>query len=196
MCSYTQVVIVTHIGPVIPCQRHMFRSSQVIFLFFLFSFIQLVDFCHYCASLRCFDARKTLVNPSSSTIWIVYSFLQSIRTFQRSQSSCQIYPAAKISLIHGPNNQRAWYGFTKTPLASFSGCGLGVLEKFTVSFSHLLLAMCVFSIVLWLPYPGHKLHGVWVKEFPQFRDFFHYSGPELWAQNIHCQVENSATSHS
>src|SRR4029434_2191675 len=57
MCSYTQVVIVTHRGPVTPCQRHMFRSSQVIFLFFLFSFIHLVDFCHYCAFLRCFDAR-------------------------------------------------------------------------------------------------------------------------------------------
>src|SRR4029434_3584924 len=70
MCSYTQVVIVTHRGPGIPCQRHMFRSSRVIFLFVLFSFIQLVDFCHYCASLRCFDARKTSVNPSSSTILI------------------------------------------------------------------------------------------------------------------------------
>src|SRR4029434_10016245 len=57
MCSYTQVVIVTHRGSVIPCQRHMFRSSQVIFLFFLFSFIQLLDFCHYCASLPYFDAR-------------------------------------------------------------------------------------------------------------------------------------------
>src|SRR4029434_2526537 len=57
MCSYTQVVIVTHRSPVIPCQRLMFRSSQVIFLFFLFSFIQLVYFCHYCATLRCFDAR-------------------------------------------------------------------------------------------------------------------------------------------
>src|SRR4029434_7094864 len=57
MCSYTQVVIVTHIAPVIPCQRHMFRSSQVIFLFSLFIFIQLVDFCYYCASLQCFDAR-------------------------------------------------------------------------------------------------------------------------------------------
>src|SRR4029434_8938104 len=66
MCSYTQVVIVTHRSPVIPCQRLMFRSSQVIFLFFLFSFLQLVDFCHYCTSLRCFDARKT----SSSTILI------------------------------------------------------------------------------------------------------------------------------
>src|SRR4029434_4863454 len=32
-------------------------SSDLIFLFFLFSFIQLVDFCHYCASSRCFDAR-------------------------------------------------------------------------------------------------------------------------------------------
>src|SRR4029434_630984 len=57
MCSYTQVVIVTHRSPVIPCQRLMFRSSQVIFLFFLFSFIQLVDFCDYCVSSRCFDAR-------------------------------------------------------------------------------------------------------------------------------------------
>src|SRR4029434_2987787 len=57
MCSYTQVVIVTHRSPVIPCQRLMFRSSQVILLFFLFSFIQLVDFCHYCVSSRCFDAR-------------------------------------------------------------------------------------------------------------------------------------------
>src|SRR4029434_10769539 len=54
MCSYTQVVIVTHRSPVIPCQRLMFRSSQVIFLF---SFIQLMDFCHYCVSSRCFDAR-------------------------------------------------------------------------------------------------------------------------------------------
>src|SRR4029434_10669612 len=54
MCSYTEVVIVTHRSPVIPCQRLMFRSSQVIFLFFLFSFIQLVDFC---ATLRCFDTR-------------------------------------------------------------------------------------------------------------------------------------------
>src|SRR4029434_2646362 len=70
MCSYTQVVIVTHRGPVIPCQRHMFRSSQVIFLFFLFSFIQFVDFWHYSASLQCFHARKTSVNPSSSTIFI------------------------------------------------------------------------------------------------------------------------------
>ena len=57
MCSYTQVVIVTHRSPVIPCQHLMFRSRQVIFLFFLFSFIQLVDFCHYCVSSRCFDAR-------------------------------------------------------------------------------------------------------------------------------------------
>src|SRR4029434_10179565 len=56
MRRYNQVVIVTHSGQVIPCQRLMFRSSQVIFLFFLFSFIQLVDFCHYCASLPCFDA--------------------------------------------------------------------------------------------------------------------------------------------
>src|SRR4029434_6665640 len=70
MCSYTQVVIVTHRSPVIPCQRHMFRNSQVIFLLFFFSFIQVMDFCHYCASLRCFDARKTSVNPSSSTILI------------------------------------------------------------------------------------------------------------------------------
>src|SRR4029434_3607413 len=57
MCSYTQGVIVTHRGPVIHCQRHMSRSSQGIFLFFLFSFIQLVDFCHYCASLWCFYTR-------------------------------------------------------------------------------------------------------------------------------------------
>src|SRR4029434_4200243 len=51
MCSYTQVVIVTHRSPVIPCQR------QVILHFFLFSFTQLVDFCHYCATLRWFDTR-------------------------------------------------------------------------------------------------------------------------------------------
>src|SRR4029434_7654034 len=75
MCSYTQVVIITHIGPVIPCQRHMFRSSQVIFLFFLFSFIQLVDFGHYrlCGALMLESpvaTRKTSVNPSSSTILI------------------------------------------------------------------------------------------------------------------------------
>src|SRR4029434_4124811 len=76
MCSYTQVVIVTHRSPVIPCQRLTFRSSQVIFLFFLFSFIQLVDFCHYfrlCGALILESpvaTRKTLVNPSSSTILI------------------------------------------------------------------------------------------------------------------------------
>src|SRR4029434_9382356 len=75
MCSYTQVVIVTHRSPVIPCQRMMFRSSQVILLFFLFSFIQLVDFCHYCATLRCFDTRTTSVNPSSTTILIGLQFL-------------------------------------------------------------------------------------------------------------------------
>src|SRR4029434_10871640 len=57
MCSYTQVGIVTHRSPAIPCQRLVFRRSQVIFLFFLFRFIQLVDFCHYCASFWCFDAR-------------------------------------------------------------------------------------------------------------------------------------------
>src|SRR4029434_7508767 len=65
MCSYTQVVIVTHRGPVIPSQRLVFRSSQVIFLFFLFSFIQLVDFCHYCATLRCFDARVPRCNSQN-----------------------------------------------------------------------------------------------------------------------------------
>src|SRR4029434_4177446 len=47
MCRYTQVVIVTHRGPVIPCRCLMFRSR----------FIQLVDFCHYCATLLCFDTR-------------------------------------------------------------------------------------------------------------------------------------------
>src|SRR4029434_9067801 len=73
MCSYTQVVIVTHRSPVIACQRHMFRSSQVIFLFFLFSFIQLVDFCHYCVYLRRFDARYVSVSPSSSTILIFFA---------------------------------------------------------------------------------------------------------------------------
>src|SRR4029434_6842688 len=71
MCSYTQVVIVTHRSPVIPCQCLMFRSSRH-FHFFLFSFIQLVDFCHYCAFLLCFDARvprrKTSVNPSSTIL--------------------------------------------------------------------------------------------------------------------------------
>src|SRR4029434_7067271 len=88
MCSYTKVVIVTHRGPVIPCQRHMFRSSQVIFLFFLFSFIQLVDFCHYCASLRCFDARKTSVNPSSSTILQLYRSTAFCNPF--GNSACQL----------------------------------------------------------------------------------------------------------
>ena len=44
-------------GKTVRVGSSVFRSSQVIFLFFLFSFIQLVDFCHYCASLRYFDAR-------------------------------------------------------------------------------------------------------------------------------------------
>src|SRR4029434_1837193 len=76
MCSYTQVVIVTHRSPAIPCQHLMFRSSQVIFLFFLFSFIQLVDFCHYCALMleSPVATRKTSVNPSSSTILIGLQF--------------------------------------------------------------------------------------------------------------------------
>src|SRR4029434_4276121 len=66
MCSYTQVVMVTHRGPVIPCQRHMFRSSQVIFLFFSFQLHTARGFL----SLLCHAIRKTSVNPSSSTILI------------------------------------------------------------------------------------------------------------------------------
>src|SRR4029434_3017992 len=53
MCSYTQVVIVTHRSPVISCQRLMFRSSQVIFLFFPFQLHTARGFL----SLLCFDAR-------------------------------------------------------------------------------------------------------------------------------------------
>ena len=74
MCSHTQVVIVTHRGPVIPCQRHMFCSNQVIFLFFLFSFIQpwiFVLIVHLCRALMLESpvaTRKTSVNPLSSTL--------------------------------------------------------------------------------------------------------------------------------
>src|SRR4029434_1982262 len=61
MCSYTQVVIVTHRGTVIPCQHLMFRSRQVFFLCFLFRFIQLESHV---------TTRLTSVTLSSSTILI------------------------------------------------------------------------------------------------------------------------------
>src|SRR4029434_7817199 len=76
MCSYTQVVIVTHRGTVIPCQRHMFRSSQVIFLFFFSAsysswiFVIIVRLCGALMPEFPVATRKTLVNPSSSTILI------------------------------------------------------------------------------------------------------------------------------
>src|SRR4029434_9730973 len=66
MFSYTQRVMVTHRGPVIPCQRHMFRSSQVIFLFFSFQLHTARGFL----SLLCHATRTTSSNPSSSTILI------------------------------------------------------------------------------------------------------------------------------
>src|SRR4029434_2939443 len=94
MCSYTQVVIVTHRSPVIPCQRHMFRSSQVIFLFFIFSFIQRVDFCHYCASLRCFDARKTSGEP------LVFNHIN------RSTAFCNPFGNSASQLVTGTLNER------------------------------------------------------------------------------------------
>src|SRR4029434_4355029 len=77
MCSYTQVVIVTHRSPVIPCQRLMFRCSQVIFLFFFFSasysswiFVIIVRLCGALILESPVATRTTLVNPSSSTILI------------------------------------------------------------------------------------------------------------------------------
>src|SRR4029434_1578005 len=76
MCSYTQVVIVTHRSPVIPCQRLMFRSSQVIFLFFfsaLYSswiFVIIVRFFCVLMLESPVATRKTSVNPSSSTMII------------------------------------------------------------------------------------------------------------------------------
>src|SRR4029434_4654696 len=76
MCSYTQVVIVTQRSPAIPCQRLMFRSSQVIFLFFLFSFysswifVIIVRLCDVLMLESPVATRKTSVNPSSSTILI------------------------------------------------------------------------------------------------------------------------------
>src|SRR4029434_7724557 len=73
MCSYTQVVIITHRSPVIPCQRHMFRSSQVIFLFFFSASYSSWIFVRLCGALMLESpvaTRTTSVNPSSSTILI------------------------------------------------------------------------------------------------------------------------------
>src|SRR4029434_3511880 len=76
MCSYTQVVIVTHRSPVIPCQRLMFRCSQVIFLFFSFQlhtargFVIIVRLCVALMLESPVATLKTSANPSSSTILI------------------------------------------------------------------------------------------------------------------------------
>src|SRR4029434_4063428 len=100
MCSYTQVVIVTHRGPVTPCQRHMFRSSQVIFLFFLFSFIQLVDFCHYCAFLRCFDARVPRCHSQNVGEPLV------LNNINRSTAFCNPFGNSASQLVTGRFSQR------------------------------------------------------------------------------------------
>src|SRR4029434_2063848 len=76
MCSYTQVVIVTHRSPVISCQRHMFRSSQVIFIIFFSAsysswiFVIIVRLCVALILESLVATRTTSVNPSSSTILI------------------------------------------------------------------------------------------------------------------------------
>src|SRR4029434_6199838 len=76
MCSYTQLVIVTHRGPVIPCQRLMFRSTQVIFLFFFSAsysswiFVIIVRLCGALILESPVATHTTSVNPSSSTILI------------------------------------------------------------------------------------------------------------------------------
>src|SRR4029434_8245548 len=76
MCSYTQVVIVTHRSPVIPCQRLMFRSSQVIFFFFFSAsysswiFVIIVRLCVALMLESPVATLKTSPNPSSSTILI------------------------------------------------------------------------------------------------------------------------------
>src|SRR4029434_7400061 len=76
MSSYTQVVIVTHRGPVIPCQRLMFHSSQDIFLFFFSAsysswiFVIIVRLCSALMLESPVATRTTSVYPSSSTILI------------------------------------------------------------------------------------------------------------------------------
>src|SRR4029434_2235616 len=100
MCSYTQVVIVTHRSPVIPCQRLMFRSSQVIFLLFLFSFIQLVDFCHYCASLRCFDARVPRCHSQNFGEPLV------LNNINQSTAFCNPFGNSASQLVTGRFSQR------------------------------------------------------------------------------------------
>src|SRR4029434_4312769 len=73
MCSYTQVVIVTHRSPVIACQRLMFRSSQVIFLSFFYSswiFVIILRLCRALMLESPVATRTTSVNPLSSTILI------------------------------------------------------------------------------------------------------------------------------
>src|SRR4029434_4070024 len=99
MYRYTQVVIVTHRSPVIPCQRLMFRSSQVIYLFFLFSFIQLVDFCHYCASLRCFDARVPLCHSPNFREPLVLNHIN------RSTAFCYPFGNCASQLVTGRLNE-------------------------------------------------------------------------------------------
>src|SRR4029434_3733281 len=97
MCSYTQVVIVTHRSPVIPCQRLMFRSSQVILLFFLFSFIQLVDFCHYCATLRCFDTRIPRCHS--------HNFGEPLNNMNPSTAICNTFGNCASQLVTGTLNE-------------------------------------------------------------------------------------------
>src|SRR4029434_10099466 len=99
MCSYTQVVILIHRGPVIPCQRHMFRSSQVIFLFFFFSFIQLVDFCHFCASLRCFDSRVPRYHSKNFCEPLVLNHIN------RSTAFCNPFGNCASQLVTGRLNE-------------------------------------------------------------------------------------------
>src|SRR4029434_1556666 len=113
MCSYTQVVIVTHRSPVIPCQRLMFRSSQVIFLFF-FSFIQLVDFCHYFATFRCFDTRMPRCHSHNFGEPLV------LNNINRSTAFCNPFGNCASQLVTGTLNEG--------PLTNYS--------SLTASYSH------------------------------------------------------------
>src|SRR4029434_7377821 len=69
MCSYTQVVIVTHRSPVIPCQRLMFRSF-VAGSYSSWIFVIIVRLCGALMLESPVATRKTSVNPSSSIILI------------------------------------------------------------------------------------------------------------------------------
>src|SRR4029434_1647531 len=117
MCSHTQVVIVTHRSPVIPCQR------QVILHFFLFSFTQLVDFCHYCVSSRCFDARVPRCHSQNFGEPLVLNNINRSTAFCNPFGNCASQ-LCKGSLNEGPTlfSEGGLAHSTLTPLADQRIC--------------------------------------------------------------------------